>query len=765
MPEACLLYAAVVYEGTRLMRIPGGGAVSSFPFLALVASAHPEIGAWIALASVCTAGLFALPKETAQRVPLFSATIISISLSSFVHFLITREQLRDIAPVGSGLASYLIGGIAFILLLELGLGRSTDPLLGRQSRRELRPLLVFCLGAGAFCLGLLLSPLNRVYILAYLPVFWLCDRVIENLIFRLESEQAQKAIEEKAAREREVRGMQRNLDQAGRENLLMSKVSEALSSVSDEQDGVQALLGAGASLFKNQRVVFFLSEGQDGKRWLGLSRPSCPKDVRKVLSSLADSSLQNAQLVHKRLAKPCLIGLAAPVGEFGVLTLSRDTRAYSENEVALFESLCHHGHQVFQTARERATELQHRLALMSQVEVLQSLNVTSHNLMSELSYDGLMRAFSDGINDLLHSNCGILAYRDKTFHWGNGLVVQQTKKGVVDSRSLLEDAARNHRSNTLEPEWLSASGIESQSGLYLEILGDGTPQLQLLLASAEPCAFQPVHEELLGTLSAQLVSSLVRLDKILSLENALTQLKEKQNQLIQSSKMTALGTMVAGLAHEINNPLSAVALSIESATLQVGKRPEYAEQKLDLALEAVTRIQNIVDHLLLFSHRNDLVGNDSARGLQSHGDILRELRALTSSHLSQRQLALECSCDDEALQSPRETVQILVNLVLNAGDAVRQRYPAEEKRPTIVVVAGRCEQDEFTAFFSVEDRGIGMSSDVRSRMFEPFFTTKEVGKGTGLGLSIVHEIADFLGAVLEVESEVGRGTKVVVKLR
>jgi len=271
-----------------------------------------------------------------------------------------------------------------------------------------------------------------------------------------------------------------------------------------------------------------------------------------------------------------------------------------------------------------------------------------------------------------------------------------------------------------------------------------------------------------------------------ALSRALLELKETQAALFHGEKMASLGQLVAGVAHEINNPLNAIAGSVESladraaeirrvveayrhaepslpAELRVELSKLRTEVDLDSTLEdldAIARVirrstdrtVRIVGDLLHFSRAStDRVPTDLNAGLD-------ETLSLLGSDLHHAGVAVERNYGaiPELLVRADEVNQIFLNLLTNALQAVAGRQPAAIHVRTRVVQGG--------VEIAIEDTGPGVPTGLRTRIFDPFFTTKPAGHGTGLGLSISAQIAARHGGTLTVEDADAGGARFVLRL-
>ena len=222
------------------------------------------------------------------------------------------------------------------------------------------------------------------------------------------------------------------------------------------------------------------------------------------------------------------------------------------------------------------------------------------------------------------------------------------------------------------------------------------------------------------------------------------------------SRLASLGTLAAGVAHEVNNPLAYITSNLEfvRGTLDPASGPVDPEalaelrQAVEDSSDGVRRVREIVRSLKRFSgpERADRVALDVCAELDAS-------LALASTEIRHRaRLEKRLAPVAPVLAAEHELAQVFVNLLVNAAQAI------PEGRSDDNVVRLSCAMDCGEVVVEVGDTGAGIPPDVRSRMFEPFFTTKPVGIGTGLGLSICHGIVGRLGGRIEVESEVGRGS-------
>lgn len=244
-----------------------------------------------------------------------------------------------------------------------------------------------------------------------------------------------------------------------------------------------------------------------------------------------------------------------------------------------------------------------------------------------------------------------------------------------------------------------------------------------------------------------------------------TEHKLLQRQLEMADRLASLGTMAAGVAHEINNPLSVVMSNGEFVLEHLegaasSHRPEAsAEERASLAAEAVkaqrellsavSRIARIVSDLKAFSRQEPEVSSS----IDVRDAIEWAIRSTAHEFRHRARLTTDLKKVPRVAADETRLGQILVNLLINAAQAIA---PGKLEENTVSIATRTDEHGRVV--IDVTDTGSGIEPEVLGRIFEPFFTTKASGVGTGLGLSICHGIAASMGGSLDVESRVGEGT-------
>src|SRR5437763_442768 len=238
------------------------------------------------------------------------------------------------------------------------------------------------------------------------------------------------------------------------------------------------------------------------------------------------------------------------------------------------------------------------------------------------------------------------------------------------------------------------------------------------------------------------------------LAQAYGELKNAEVQLVQSEKMASLGRLVAGVAHEINNPVAFISSSVAPLrrrleTAAAHAPPEVAELLADarenvaVVARGAERTAAIVKDLRSFSR----LGEAARKPVDLHDGLEVSLRLLEPRWRGRIEIHRDYGTLPPVECDPGQMNQVFMNLLATACDAIAE--------PGNLWLTTRAEGDRVRG--TIRDDGVGMASEVVGRIFDPFFTTKDVGGGTGLGLAISHGVLAAHGGRIEVESTPGRG--------
>ena len=235
----------------------------------------------------------------------------------------------------------------------------------------------------------------------------------------------------------------------------------------------------------------------------------------------------------------------------------------------------------------------------------------------------------------------------------------------------------------------------------------------------------------------------------------LSEKRTLEKQLIHTQKMESIGTLAAGIAHEVGNPLASI-----SALVQVARRSTedpFIREKLDLVKSQVTRISKIIRDLVDFSRPSDFE-------LQrvNINECLKEAVEITKVGTKSKDIQYNVKLSDEVPNLPLvadQLEQVFVNILLNAVDALNE---VKDNREKSITIESALSEDESIITFT--DSGSGITEENLNKIFEPFFTTKSSGRGTGLGLWVSYGIIKSFQGNLEVKSKIGQGATFTIKL-
>ncbi|MCX8069330.1 MAG: ATP-binding protein [Thermodesulfovibrionales bacterium] len=276
------------------------------------------------------------------------------------------------------------------------------------------------------------------------------------------------------------------------------------------------------------------------------------------------------------------------------------------------------------------------------------------------------------------------------------------------------------------------------------------------------------------------------------LENAYSELKKAQAQILQREKMASIGQIAAGVAHEINNPIGFVSSNLSSLSKYVSKLLEYIKEQGDIislmqescdkniATTCMDKLKEASKRLKIEYVKEDIYNliQESLSGTERVSKIVNNLKSFSRIDEVEWKMANLNSCIDNTLNiiwnelkykveikkeygdipnifcNPAELNQVFMNIILNASQAI----------DTKGIITIKTWTDEKSVYISIQDNGCGIEEEKIPKIFEPFFTTKEVGKGTGLGLSISYDIIKKHDGDISVTSKIKEGSTFVIRL-
>lgn len=219
------------------------------------------------------------------------------------------------------------------------------------------------------------------------------------------------------------------------------------------------------------------------------------------------------------------------------------------------------------------------------------------------------------------------------------------------------------------------------------------------------------------------------------LQKTYTELNEAQISLIQAEKMASLGTLSAGLAHEINNPIA----GIKNCMRRIAEAPENIKQNIvyiELMEEAVLKIEKVVGGLLNFTRKPKFEFTDF-----NLVDVIENVLLLSSFQLEKSRITIVKNYDNNkkvGYGSQNHIEQVILNLVLNSIDAIDERKLENPILNGELLIGLNFENDKM--IFEISDNGIGIAEENLKAIFDPFFTLKKIKQGTGLGLAVCYNI-------------------------
>ena len=232
-----------------------------------------------------------------------------------------------------------------------------------------------------------------------------------------------------------------------------------------------------------------------------------------------------------------------------------------------------------------------------------------------------------------------------------------------------------------------------------------------------------------------------------------SELERRQDQLIQAEKLSSLGTLTAGVAHQLNNPLNNISTSCQIAIDEFTSGDEKIQQQMLHNIEQETlRARDVVKNLLEFARTQEFAPQQAALAEVVHKSIL-----LAKSQIRPDiGMTVDIPADLVLPRDVQRMQEVFINLIINATQAI-DRQGQITIRAALDVATGE-------VVIEIQDNGQGIPEKNLARIFDPFFTTKEVGVGTGLGLSVVYDIVQQHRGSIAVQSKAGQGTSFFIRL-
>lgn len=258
----------------------------------------------------------------------------------------------------------------------------------------------------------------------------------------------------------------------------------------------------------------------------------------------------------------------------------------------------------------------------------------------------------------------------------------------------------------------------------------------------------PFHTELV---ISPIVDGKSNIVGFLGAHRDITEQKILEQQLVRSQKMESIGTLAAGIAHEVGNPLTSISSLVQ--VIQRTTADDFAKEKLELIKNQINRIARIIRDLVDFSRPSAYVVKPT-----DVNKLVREALNIVQYGKKVKDISFSLELTETIptlVVVPDQLSQVFINIFMNAVDAL-------EGKPGSIAIQSHLRNEHVEVI--VRDSGKGIAPRDREKIFEPFFTTKAVGQGTGLGLWVSYGIVQSFGGDIQVESEPGRGSTFRIKI-
>jgi len=314
-------------------------------------------------------------------------------------------------------------------------------------------------------------------------------------------------------------------------------------------------------------------------------------------------------------------------------------------------------------------------------------------------------------------------------------------------------------------------GIKSL--FVIPLFHDGRMLGALNLASRNEALFSENEKmifESIGKRIAQTIALIYVQEKLLTknteLQKTLEEIHEKQHLLVQKSKLESLGEMSAGIAHEINQPLGIILLSLENILIKMSAKKatqKYLDEKFDSIFNNINKIKSIIDHIRTFSHdQKSLI----IERIDLNKVVTRSC-SLINEQYKYHNILINLDLGQDigyALGNNQKMEQVIFNLLSNAKYALEEKEALPNAYPFEKAIQIRTFSDNKKVYVEIRDNGIGIDKENLDNIYNPFFTTKPEGVGTGLGLSIVYGIITDMKGKITIESKRNEYTLVRIEL-
>lgn len=613
--------------------------------------------------------------------------------------------------------------------------KGRNDLLTHATEKQFSKARIFLLPLGF--LGVLLPAKSLWIILLFFPALYLLSSFSGDLGLRFVSGQGQRARDEAAQSRQHLEDAQLKLKTLSEKQQMMEKLVNVFKEDLGPREAFLQLRAITSSVIPYDSLIFLKVKSGGQAR---VQDHHCEGDPRNLPQEF---DLEMEPLLSKAWVKNRAIKgsgartlvptdnhlVAIPLKPLGLLYFGRRDKPFAKEEAGRLRFVTGRAEGGLKRAQERA---EFSVALAEEKRVSQQLahqvTLSSHLLTAAQKILGAPNIES------IYDTLGTSAQSALEHHWG--AVLSSEEAEPVFSWGRVPPLSELDRAHFLSPETKElVRKLGGEIATAYPITGEAEKLGALVIGRSPLKSLSGEEEDFLATLALLVAGGLdaLRLNQ---------RLQEAHQQLLQASRLSAIGRLAAGVAHELNSPLAAIGLAIESAMI----RPEKGAEKLERASKALGRAKKIVSDLLQHSRTSG-----SKRSVVALRDVFEGLMSLVEAQLTERHLKIEKVCVDPkvgVLVNRDELDQVLINLILNAADA-------SDDGAEILVKAWA---EDLKVIIEVKDEGEGIPLEHQTKVFDPFFTTKSVGRGTGLGLSVCRELILSHDGEISFQSEPGEGT-------
>ncbi len=393
--------------------------------------------------------------------------------------------------------------------------------------------------------------------------------------------------------------------------------------------------------------------------------------------------------------------------------------------------------------------------IIRRTRALAALSDITAAVTRSLDLKEVLSAALDGMLNALEIDCGAIFLNNDSLQLATARGFSSGFAEGMDRLRLAERSAARPTSFSAGKgeEWAAREGVRAY--LAHPLLAKGKQAGLILLASRERDAFSPDECDFVAVNCDRIAIAIENAQLVDDLQQSLEALRNAQTHLVRAARLSAVGELASGVAHQISNPLATIIADAQLLLKSVGAdHPGYTSASA--IFEAGWRAQRVVQRLLNFSRPDE---GDYA--LTDVNQTIINALDLVGAHLEQGGVDLRLTL---AANLPQITAhdhqleEVWINLLMNAREAL------SEHRPGVIALTSRLAPDNQAVEVEVADNGRGVSEAERDQVFLPFFTTKGEERGNGLGLSMSRSVISNHGGEIAFQSQPGRGTTFVVHL-